>query len=246
MSSWSPVMSKEIDSDEYSGEEPHYRKASPRAKKVLWTMAIVLLIIAYPWFYLGLPIKGRVVDAVTGEPLEGVNVLAVWDLYSANLVHSSHEGELHIAEDLTDSAGKYRLSPWFGFFFLGELRSSAPLVYFYKYGYRVNGGGDSRRHPPFLVVSSDFDGKTVELSLFHGSRQEYAKHLGDTIDSTIGGIRNENCILLEVPQVLQALEHAQTEFHREGIRIWLHTPGRSDGRDSYCGGIAKYWRRLLF
>lgn len=227
-------------------EEPHYRKASPRAKKVLWVIVVVMLIIAYPWFYFGLPIKGQVVDAVSGEPLEGVTILAVWDLYSANLLHNTYQGQLHVAEAVTDSAGEYRLSPWFRFFFLGKLKSSAPLVYFYKYGYSVGGRGDSRRQAPFLIVSSEFDGRTIELSRFEGSMQEYALHLDETIDFTVSGIRNENCILLEVPQLLQALEHAQSEFHREGIRVWLHTPGRSDGRDSYCGGLAKYWRRLLF
>jgi hypothetical protein len=52
------------------------------------------------------PWRGQVVDAATGEPLEGVIVLAVWDKVSPGMIH--HRRDYHdVDEVVTDADGRF-------------------------------------------------------------------------------------------------------------------------------------------
>jgi hypothetical protein len=65
-----------------------------------------------PMFYRGAEIKGQVVDADTKEPIEGVVVVAKWELYCANPVDGSHCKVLHVYEAVTDKEGRYSMPSW--------------------------------------------------------------------------------------------------------------------------------------
>src|SRR5258706_4245857 len=97
--------------------------------------------VAAPASYSGAEIRGRVVDAETKQPLEGVHVVAQWIL-ATGLIEAHHDTPLQILETVTDAKGEYYLPPWgpkprpflavldWGF---------DPILKFFKPRYRPNG-----------------------------------------------------------------------------------------------------------
>lgn len=90
------------------------------------------------------PWRGQVVDAETGQPLEGVIVVAIWDKLSPGVIHPRRD--FHDAlEVVTDSEGRFviparsltTLNPFVNF--------EGPETYMFKSGY---GLGPIRNLPP--------------------------------------------------------------------------------------------------
>lgn len=200
------------------------KETSNTGKKIFWVGLIVFLVIAYPWFYMSLPIEGKVLDAKTGMPIEGAFVLGFWGLDANLFFHGYGIGTLYAAETRTNEKGDYKLPFWFRVPLRGKLYSYAPVIKIYKENYHVAGHGDSRASAPFLLVTSDFDGKVVELAPFEGARHEYAEHLKYTVDDKISGLqsqRNGMCFLRDMPATIAALKQEQADFDREGIKVRL-------------------------
>ena len=57
------------------------------------------------------PIKARVVDAATGTPVEGVNVLAAWQA-KGGLEGGNIMGYVKVMEDVTDANGEFSFPGW--------------------------------------------------------------------------------------------------------------------------------------
>ena len=60
--------------------------------------------------YSAKPIEAWVVDAQTGKPLEGVNVVAHWKLRYG--LEGGGSYQLHIMEDVTDKNGRFFFPAW--------------------------------------------------------------------------------------------------------------------------------------
>lgn len=231
--------------DELDKEQPIGRKATKKSKRILWTIFIIIVIIAYPWFYIGLPIQGRVVDATTGEPLQGVIVLANWQLHAGLLV-DNQIGQIYLAEAVTDSTGKYRFPFWIRAPLRGSIESSSPVLYFYKKDYRVTSEGNwKQRHAPIIFSSSKADGKTIKLAPFEGQLQEYAEHIDNTIKSRISRMDNSDCILTKTPIIIQAMKDEQVIFNQAGIRNRWSSLGIMEDVNETCSGIDGLLRRIL-
>ncbi len=72
-------------------------------------IAIPVIAFAPPLVYFGKEIRGKVVDADTGAPLEGVSIVAEWQIYVT--VIQPHFGErLKVIETETNSTGELPLS----------------------------------------------------------------------------------------------------------------------------------------
>ncbi|MDH3631487.1 MAG: hypothetical protein OER98_10245 [Gammaproteobacteria bacterium] len=200
------------------------RETSNTGKKIFWAGIIVVLVIAYPWFYISLPIEGKVVDARTGLPIENAFVLGFWGLDANSFFHGYGIGTLYAAETRTNNKGEYKLPFWFRVPLRGRLYSYAPVIKIYNENYHVAGHGDSRIDAPFLLVTSDFDGKVVKLAPFNGTRHEYAEHLKYSVDDKVSGLQSQRkgmCFLKEMPAIIEALKKEQAGFDREGIKVRL-------------------------
>ena len=135
---------------------------------------------------------------------------------------------------------------WICLPFRGSMESYSPALRFYKQDYRVGGGINNLQYNPILFVSSDFDGKLIELESFVGTQKEYAEHIKDKIDFELSSIGNDNCILNKVPLILQALEDAQKKFMMAGTNVKFSAPRIMERMDDECRGIEGLLRSILF
>src|SRR5579859_2167329 len=126
----------------------------------------------------GEAVAAQVVDADTGQPLAGVNVVAHWELHRGSLGGDALPcGAANVEEAVTDQNGRFRIPGW------GPVRSSCdllemdPVLIFFKSGYSFQGltngvlGGD----PP-TVSRSDWDGKIIKLKKY--PNLEYSSKTG--------------------------------------------------------------------
>jgi len=129
--------------------------------------------------YVGAPIEARVVDDKSGGGLEGVHVVAAWQV-KGGWEGGNIEGYLEVRETVTDTNGMFRIpgwgpkaNPWHGGF--GE---TAPRIMLFKPGYEYR--SVANKQPPTTrgKLVSDWDGKTIALSEFVGPPAMYYEKLG--------------------------------------------------------------------
>ena len=84
------------------------------------------------------PVYARVVDADTGKPIQGVAVVAYWELYQGSITGDGMPcGAVNVAEAVTDKDGRFHIPGWGPVKgACGRMRNGNPLVYFFKPGYR--------------------------------------------------------------------------------------------------------------
>jgi hypothetical protein len=147
-----------------------------------WTIAglviLVLVLIGFstcvwaPPVYWGEAIHGRVVDADTGEPLEGVVVVADWKLLAGGYGHGGHLNSLVVQETVTDKNGEFALPEWGP-----KMRPSftmldkAPWLILFKSSYEHGALWNAQSSNGF-VRRSDWDAQTVKLRRFSGTAQK--------------------------------------------------------------------------
>ena len=76
-------------------------------------LLVWVLFFRLPFNYSALPIAGKVVDADTGEPLEGAIVIAVWQLERGfGLEGTIPSSFMNVSEVVTDEDGNYFIEGW--------------------------------------------------------------------------------------------------------------------------------------
>ena len=125
-----------------------------------------------PPFYWAEAIHARVIDAETGQPIEGVVVVAVWKLYGGGFGHGGHHGALFVEETVTDANGEFAFGKW------GPRRrpayaalDTAPWLLLFKSGYQhrfLSNEADSNA----ALRRSDWTGGIVRLQRFVGTGAE--------------------------------------------------------------------------
>ena len=142
-----------------------------------------------PPAYSAQPIQGRVVDASTGQPLEGVIIVAQWVLYWTSVGGQNPHKRLQVLETVTASDGSYAFPGWgpkpnpltidpAKLYFCCFLTDRDPKLSYFKAGYRPLTLLNTK--PIDIkpsVRTSDWDGKTIELEPFRGSPNEWATEL---------------------------------------------------------------------
>lgn len=196
---------------------------SMRSRWVLLAIVVLFVVVpTWPWFHIGAGIEGRVIDAETGEPLEGVVVMARWQLKSG-WIESQPYRQLQLLEAVTDRRGRYSF-PWWGprvFVPWAHLNSSDPLLVFFKSGYRV-----LRKHNGYLprgdrgiIRRSKLSGQEVPMLRYSESSEEYKWHLEFSVISVLNGIINNNdpCALTKLPRLLRALRRDSDRLVADGV-----------------------------
>jgi hypothetical protein len=175
-------------------------------------------------------IEAWVVDAETGKPLEGVNVVARWELRYG--LEGGGAYQLQVMETVTDKDGRLFFPAWGPKEIPGHLPSEArlkdadPEIAFFKGGYKalvlrnerlissMGGHGASIR-------SSDWNGKTIQLHKFLGSLQEYVFNL-EYAQSGLGFITlGENCEWKLVPKMILTLTKEAKLLKEQNIETHL-------------------------
>ena len=166
-------------------------------------------------------IEATVVDAATGEPLEGVIVVVSWDLEST-VASPSPRGYLHVAEAVTDAHGAFRVPAW------GPLQAPTlsgdrarlppfnPVLVLYRSGYTLrvedNGWDSAYLADPWWtgdpIRGSRWNGKKLELKRFVGTPEQY----NDDVGLARAGLPAVPCFWKVYPKMTRAL-------FREGERL---------------------------
>jgi hypothetical protein len=142
----------------------------------------------YPETYSASPLSGRVVDAATDQPLEGVIIVAQWILYRATVGGDVDHGRLHVLETVTDADGRYQFPGWGPkpnpieiiprLSYCCFMREHDPQLSLFKPGYRPRRLLNEKPHDPKPALrTSTWDGKTIRLEPFQGSLNEWATRL---------------------------------------------------------------------
>jgi hypothetical protein len=200
-----------------------------KGKRYSWTMiarlTVVALLLIGPLFlsscakeYSGQAITGTVVDASTGDPLEGVNVAMICEI-TGGLEGGVVLGYLAVKEAVTDKSGKFEIPQWGpvtlerSFFSVRKVRAGEPSVVFYKFGY------ESQTHSNYSYglmgeapspVRSDWDRQTTKLAHFDGPLKDYVGHLRMTLDLSLRSVllsSRQPCGWQEIPLMISSLRN---------------------------------------
>ncbi len=190
-------------------------------------MAVLLAVIvpiacvaAAPAFYSGAAIRGRVVDAESQQPLEGVHVVTQTVL-STGFLHGQHVERFHVAETVTNARGEYELPAWGPKPrpFLSELDYGDPRLTYFKPGYRAEFRGNPASVPnDNSVRASQWDGATIPLTQFRGAPEEWARELRTLQRNLAWGVlvgdvvRRRNDYWKAMPTMVWTIEAARREL----------------------------------
>ncbi len=164
-------------------------------------------------------IEGWVVDAETGKPLDGVIIVANWEL-RGGLEAGIPVEQLQIFETVTDQNGRYSFPAWGPKLAknIGILKGNSPGILLFKPGYKF-GGHSNVYWQTYGTEKFFWNKKTLKLQPFKGTPAEYAKDLR-SLNSSLWGIGHENgepCGWQSFPRMLSALDTQYAEFRRVGV-----------------------------
>jgi len=133
-------------------------------------------------YYTADPIEAWVVDAETGQPIEGAVVTANWQLVAASFDTGGRKlRQLKVMETVTDKNGRFTFP---GFtklnLSLNELRDEDPQILIFKSGYRyfrTSHDYDTRKPSPGAHRTSPLVEKNVRLERADSNPQKVAHEL---------------------------------------------------------------------
>lgn len=221
------------------------------------TLAQVVAIRIMPWFALvitfalGLTgcnhyseqsIEGWVVDSETKRPIQGVIVVANWQLHRKTSLNGTvPAAHLNIAETRTDRDGLFRFTDWgprrakWGFFFDRD-----PALLLFKDGYEFR----SLKNPTPAEVDTStvrrsvWNGETIEMKKFDGSLDEYASHLSSLHVAMHSILYDSRCKWKSTPSMVSAMVRQGDMFKVRGIDVNL--PSLDDVSGYFCGSAENY------
>lgn len=193
-------------------------------------------------------IEGWVVDAETGKPLEGVILVAHWEV-KGGLEGGVPIAELQILETVTDTNGRYFFPAWGPKLvpMTGVIEGNSPGLLLFKSGYR------SQRFPNFYwqtygTSTFYYNKKTLKLERFKGTRAEYAEalaSLSSTLESvgySVGHQSGNYCGWQSFPRMLRALDKLEAEFRAVGVRqgtvVSFLKTNEARVREKGCGSVS--------
>ena len=199
-------------------------------------------------------IEGWVVDAETGKPLEGVIIVAHWEL-KGGLEGGIPIAELQILETVTDANGRYFFPAWGPTVIppTGYLGGDSPGLMLFKSGYRSR--GFSNLYSETYGTSTFFyNKKTLKLERFRGTPAEYAEHLSSLSSSLekvgyrVGYESGDWCGWKSFPRMLRALDKLEVEFRAAGVRqgtvVSFLKTNEARVREKGCGSVSELLNKI--
>ena len=223
-----------------------------------YILALVLPLQACSSSYTAAPIDIWVVDDETGAPLDKVIVTANWQL-KGGLEGGNNIGQMKVIEAISDKMGHISFPAWgpirntSG----GYIREEAPRLLIFKDGYSYlrlfNQVGTAERPGPALT--SDWNNKTVRLTKFNGSADEYAEQIYDLNNHMANIFDNEDgikaCNWKRIPQMILTLNDLSLSFDEKGIKLKGWRIGQQILRiesiptKPHCGSTQDFFRSYL-
>lgn len=175
-----------------------------------------------PLTYSAKPVQGVVVDAGTGEPLEGVIIVAQWIL---DELGKGPWRRLHVFETTTDAKGNYLIPGWGPkentWYPWTRLRDEDPALSFFKRGY-IPHYAQNRWERNESVRFSEWDGKTIKLNKFRGTDDDWIKKLSLLQTSLSWG--SEVMQWQHVPRITLVLEEERLMLVRHPLTVSYLSP----------------------
>lgn len=173
--------------------------------------------------YIAAPIKARVVDAESDQPIAGANVVASWHLLKSSLDGSRHVGYLEVMETVTDANGQFSFP---GFTKTnatsGELRNEDPAVLIFKPGYKAE--RVINHHTGTTAAGSNtvaaVNGKTVRLTKLKMDYSDKNAQWYWAVDTVLRQLI-EDCEWKKIPLAIVAMDKERKRI--EKIDSWFPT-----------------------
>lgn len=218
-----------------------------------------------PSHYSAEAISTKVIDAETKQPLEGVVVVAHWQLYYSSVGGRVQAGQLEVMETVTGPDGVFAFPAWGpkkvpryqpkegdvwlahvpGFAPDAYLDSSDPELILFKSGYTYR-----RLQNPLLstvdhspVRRSMWNGRTIELKPFKGALEQWAGHLSFLHTSIRSILSDDQCEWKKIPRMVVAIDKQEKLFRAKGIYSPLYSV--DDLPNSNCGSPKTFLREFM-
>ena len=175
---------------------------------------------AAAFIYYATSIEARVVDAETGNGVQGAIVTANWQL-EGGLESGIPVDQLKIMETVTDVNGKFTIPSWGPkFSFRGHASFKWPQILVFKRGYKYLRLSNEPRSGSQFTTSSDWNAKTIKLSPFGKDTAAYIRDfhaLNSQLDqiATNGG---DYCAWRRLPQVLRFVSREEIHIRAIGAK----------------------------
>lgn len=229
---------------------------SPKLR-YLFFAAMLLPLQSCAFYYKAEPIEAWVVDAETKQPLEGVIVVAHWQL-KGGLEGGNPVGQMMIMETVTDAKGRFYFPGWGPKLrsLRGDIKDQSPGILLFKSGHKYRGLQNKTTNKTIrgdldLPLKSDWDKKMIELQRFKGTTEEYANHI-HSLDNDLEWARyGENCEWKQVPVMLVALHRMSESFSSQGVKLRGWQIGATIrkvtevGNQKRCGSADDFFRKYL-
>jgi hypothetical protein len=214
-----------------------------RAARMVAVLTMALVLASCVRVYTADPIKARVVDSITGAPIEGVNVLAAWQA-KGGLEGGNIMGYVKVMEDVTNANGEFSFPGWGPKLWMnGAIRNGAPLLILLKPGYEVSLVWEGKYGVEFAPshLSSSWSGKSLPLKRYPKPDDEYKQSLSGlwTVLDTL--LLQDDCAWRSIPRFLFRVNEHRKAFVVAGATLALGDLDQLDGRSgSRCGSLKAF------
>ena len=166
-------------------------------------------------------IEAWVIDADTNEPIEGVIVVANWEILAGEMSARSKIIQLKILESITDKKGRFYFSTWgpepnpsmIGYMGYG------PQILLFKSGYKYRGLVNAVTYTSESgpLRSSDWDGKTITMRKQASDPASLLRDYEQLNYSVESIVRNAPCDWSKVPRLLLAVRKERLLLQEKGV-----------------------------
>lgn len=199
-------------------------------KRKLLFFPLLLMVLLLPlqscaFYYSAEPIEAWVVDANTKQPLEGVIVVAHWQL-KGGLEGGNPVAQMMVMETVTDKNGRFHFPGWGPKLrsLSGRLKTESPEILLFKSGYEYQSlrnelTNETLRGELEIPLKSDWNKKTIKMEKFKGTVEAYKNNF-ESFNRGLERIAADNpeeCGWRKIPNTIRAMNHERMRLMAQGV-----------------------------